>query len=348
LINLKFVRIALEYMESTGIYPQTTVELLDFIYSTPGFFFILLMWYSGVPVAIVSDRDTQFISKFWTHLTLLLGTRLRFSTAFHPQMHGLAEKANGTIRTFLKAYAVDNLQEWDRCLALAEFTYNASKNKMMQLSPFEVDIGYVPGLPLDIIAAATPRTLPKSNDISSEAEPFARTLQNKARRIRDRLDMVQEGMIELANRKQRSQDFRTGDKVLLDTGNLSIGYANLAGSLRKLQHRLAGPFGLGRQYGDNTFQLEDIPSHWKIHDVFNVDRFRRDTSDMSRSQQPPPPLRSTARCGADWEVEQIPKHYGTKMTDLEYKIKRVGYDESMWEPIDSLRESANELLHSYH
>ena len=38
----------------------------------------------GVPVSIVSDRDPRFTSRFWPSLQTALGTRLHFSTAFHP------------------------------------------------------------------------------------------------------------------------------------------------------------------------------------------------------------------------------------------------------------------------
>ena len=38
----------------------------------------------GVPVDIVSDRDPRFISRFWQSLDETLGTKLQFSTAFHP------------------------------------------------------------------------------------------------------------------------------------------------------------------------------------------------------------------------------------------------------------------------
>ena len=42
----------------------------------------------GVPVSIVSDQDPRFTSRFWPSLQTALGTRLHFSTAFHPQTNG--------------------------------------------------------------------------------------------------------------------------------------------------------------------------------------------------------------------------------------------------------------------
>ena len=48
----------------------------------------------GVPMCIVSDRGTQFTSKFWNQLHETLGTRLEFSTAFHLQKDGQTERVN--------------------------------------------------------------------------------------------------------------------------------------------------------------------------------------------------------------------------------------------------------------
>ena len=42
----------------------------------------------GVRRTIVSDRGTQFSSKFWHQLHQTLETRLEFSTTFHPQTDG--------------------------------------------------------------------------------------------------------------------------------------------------------------------------------------------------------------------------------------------------------------------
>ena len=48
----------------------------------------------GVPRTIVSDRGTQFTSKFWNQLHQTLGTRLEFSTAFHTQTDGQTKRVN--------------------------------------------------------------------------------------------------------------------------------------------------------------------------------------------------------------------------------------------------------------
>ncbi|GJU14873.1 putative reverse transcriptase domain-containing protein [Tanacetum coccineum] len=40
----------------------------------------------GVPISIISDRDSRFTSRFWQSMQEALGTRLDMSTAYHPQI----------------------------------------------------------------------------------------------------------------------------------------------------------------------------------------------------------------------------------------------------------------------
>jgi hypothetical protein len=48
----------------------------------------------GVPKKIVSDRGTQFTSKFWEKLHQSRDTKLNFSSAYHPQTDGQTERVN--------------------------------------------------------------------------------------------------------------------------------------------------------------------------------------------------------------------------------------------------------------
>ena len=59
----------------------------------------------GVPISIVSDRGTQFTSRFWGSFQEALGTQLRFNTAFHPQTDGQSREPYRFWRTcFEHAY----------------------------------------------------------------------------------------------------------------------------------------------------------------------------------------------------------------------------------------------------
>ncbi|GJZ09031.1 putative reverse transcriptase domain-containing protein [Tanacetum coccineum] len=42
----------------------------------------------GLPILIISDRDSHFTSRFWQSMQEALGTRLDMRTAYHPQTDG--------------------------------------------------------------------------------------------------------------------------------------------------------------------------------------------------------------------------------------------------------------------
>ncbi|MBW0492317.1 hypothetical protein O181_032032 [Austropuccinia psidii MF-1] len=69
----------------------------------------LLLWNNiistcGVPNIIISDRDPKFTSEFWTKWYYMLGTKLAFSTAYHSQTDGLAERMIQTMENILRRF----------------------------------------------------------------------------------------------------------------------------------------------------------------------------------------------------------------------------------------------------
>jgi hypothetical protein len=57
-------------------------------------FFKHVVKYWGLPLNIISDRDTRFTRKFWTTLFKLVGMKLLMSSSFHPQTYGQTEQIN--------------------------------------------------------------------------------------------------------------------------------------------------------------------------------------------------------------------------------------------------------------
>ena len=58
----------------------------------------------GIPKVIISDRDSKFTGNFQKSLFKGLDTTLNFSTSFHPQMDGQAERVNQILEDMLRMY----------------------------------------------------------------------------------------------------------------------------------------------------------------------------------------------------------------------------------------------------
>nr|XP_043625638.1 uncharacterized protein LOC122597070 [Erigeron canadensis] len=103
----------------------------------------------GIPVSIVSDRDTRFTSHFWRMFHEDMGTKLHFSTTYHPQTDGQSERTIQTLEDMLRACIIDFGGPWDAYLPLAEFSYNNSYHSSIKMPPYEMLYGYVKGISME-------------------------------------------------------------------------------------------------------------------------------------------------------------------------------------------------------
>ena len=78
----------------------------------------------GLPKTIVSYMDPKFTSNFWKGLFVYLGTKLNFSTSYHPQTDGQTERVNPVLEDMLLMYVMDKPTKWEDYLHLVEFSYN--------------------------------------------------------------------------------------------------------------------------------------------------------------------------------------------------------------------------------
>ena len=72
-----------------------------------------IVWLHRIPITIISDRDPRFTSRFWGKLEEALGTRLNFSTAFHPQTDGQSERVIQILEDMIRSCVIDYEGSWD-------------------------------------------------------------------------------------------------------------------------------------------------------------------------------------------------------------------------------------------
>ncbi|GKE26140.1 putative reverse transcriptase domain-containing protein, partial [Tanacetum coccineum] len=95
----------------------------------------------GVPITIISDRDSHFTSRFWQSLQKALGTQLDISKAYHPETDGQSERTIQTLEDMLRACVTDFGKGWEKHLTLVEFSYNNSYHANIKATPFEALYG---------------------------------------------------------------------------------------------------------------------------------------------------------------------------------------------------------------
>ena len=140
-------------------------------------------WYPlcGLPKSIVSDRDVKFTSHFWRALFENFGTKLNFSSAFHPQSDGQAEIYNQIAFDVLKAYLHDSQAQWEHHLPLVQAILNDSYLSAIGRTPYQAAFGR----PFQSLLTRAASQLPEAN---AENLSLAETIES----VKLRLSKAQE------------------------------------------------------------------------------------------------------------------------------------------------------------
>jgi hypothetical protein len=112
---------------------------------------------AGFPDVLVVDHDPKFTSEVFRAFVKSMGSCLIVGSAYHKNTNAKVERANGVISDTLRAaaYANGRKDDWDNHLRRAsrspssEFAINnATSTLVTDLTPFFIDLGAHPRLPL--------------------------------------------------------------------------------------------------------------------------------------------------------------------------------------------------------
>jgi hypothetical protein len=213
----------------------------------------------GIPRTMVSDRDSKFLSHFWITLWKKLGTKLKFSTACHPQTDGQTEVVNRTLGALLRALVSKDKKSWDTLLSHAEFAYNRSPNRATKLSPFEVVYGKNPLKPMDLSPMST------STKFSFEASKRVEEIKKLHEEVREKIMRYTQRIEEKVNQKRKKVIFKPGDLVWIHLKKERFPNRRKG----KLKPRSDGPFEVIEKIGDNAYKLK-LDDGYEGSCTFNV------------------------------------------------------------------------------
>jgi hypothetical protein len=208
----------------------------------------------GVPKKLMSDRGTQFTSRFWERFHKTLDTQLCFSFAYHPQTDGQTERVNQILEDMLRACALQYGRSWDKSLLYVEFFYNNSYQESLKMAPFEMLYG------------CRCRTLLFWNE-TGERKVFGPDILQE---VEKQVHMVRESY---ANHRRRELSFKVGNFVCLKVSPMrGLRCFKIRG---KLASRFIGPFKVLEKRGEVAYQLELLPQLFDLHDVFHVSQLKK-------------------------------------------------------------------------
>ncbi|GKC19942.1 putative reverse transcriptase domain-containing protein [Tanacetum coccineum] len=218
----------------------------------------------GVPILIISDRDSKFTSYFWKSLNEALGTQLDMSTAYHPQTDGQSERTIQTLEDMLRACVIDFGKGWDRHLPLVEFSYNNSYHTSIKVAPFEALYGQ---------KCRSPICWVKVGDVQLTSSELVHETTEKIIQIKKCIQATRDRQKSYADRRRKQLEFEVGYKVMLIVSPWK-GVIRF-GKRGKLNPHYIGPFKILDKVGMLAYRLELSEQLSRVHSTFYVSNLKK-------------------------------------------------------------------------
>jgi len=236
----------------------------------------------GLPKRVVSDRDTVFMSSFWSEVMRLLEVELDESLVCHPPTDGQTERVNQILKHYLHTYCMWDQDDWVDLLPFAEFCHNNTVHPATKQTPFFA--AYYQHFETNF-------KNPRDNGTESnnpEVVKIVEDLDAMREAMRENMKAAQTRMAKYYNQKvdNKEPQFKVGDWVMVNAKKIKSKRPS-----NKLDFKLMGKFEIEKLCGTNAYRLKLRPLSGKIHQVFHVsllEPYCQSTIPGRRSPTPPP------------------------------------------------------------
>jgi len=293
----------------------------------------------GVPSHVTSDCGSKFVSHFFRSLGTVLDIRLYFTSEYHPEANGQAERTNQTLEQYLCVYYNYQQDNWSELLPLAEFAYNNAPSATTGVSPFFANKGYHPNL----------LVYPERDIASSHARDFVVDLDELQGTLKEEIAKAQMQYQPSADsRRLQPLDFQVGQSVFVKSQ-----YFQTIHLSKKLSEKYLGPYEIITRPSMQSFTLCLPDTMRAVHPVFHVSMLEPATPNSFQQHSEPPPAPIIIDGEPEYEISKIvdSKIDRWRACKLLYKVIWLGYEDtdnnSEWLPATEL-EHAKELVNDFH
>lgn len=202
----------------------------------------------GIPTEILTDQGTNFMSDVFKRICKLFKIEKVSTTAYHPESNGALERTHKTLTNYLRCFCDTKLNEWDKWLPFACFTYNTTPHSTTRYTPYELLFGRIASLPGKL--QRQPPPLYNFDDLVLEIK---QKMQDCHQIARERLVKFKEMQRERVT--SNSINFKENDLVLLRVE-----------SRQKLDPMWKGPYEIKKVRGSNAvIQAVGKRKHQEVH-----------------------------------------------------------------------------------
>ena len=187
----------------------------------------------GSPRQLHSDRGANFTSEVMKEVSKVLGTKQSHTSGMTPWANGCVERFNRTLKAMLSKTISDSQTDWDKHLLPVVYAYNTTVHDSTGFSPFFLQFGRAPLLPVDVLLDNPPRVADKLE----YAIKLRRSLQYAFKAARMSMEKLRRQNKEYKEATNKIADeFSIGQLVMLHNP------ATPKGKSKKLMCQYYGPY----------------------------------------------------------------------------------------------------------